>query len=281
MLEVVSHLLLALAPPCGPGVPASPIPRMVAEHPCPERGTWSEHPATRWEDAMVSGNGRMGVMVFGDPEEETIVANHCRLFLPLGSREIVPDLAGLLPELREVIGDREDYRGGMDFLLAEAREQGFPGIVYTDPFHPGMFVHVRHAAAGEVRGYSRSEDFATGEVAVQWTDDRGRWSRRSFVSRADNAIVTRMRGSAKLDCELVFPPSAHRREMEAEVGSPGSAPIRSRAPAHSGSERSRITTSTPGARGAMTPQRACACGAARRRPPRAASSSGAPTRSCS
>ena len=37
---------------------------------CPERGTWSEEPASRWEDAMVSGNGCMGLTVFGDPEAD-------------------------------------------------------------------------------------------------------------------------------------------------------------------------------------------------------------------
>jgi len=173
---------------------------------CPERGTWSERPATRWEDAMVSGNGRMGVMVFGDPIEETIVANHCRLFLPLGSREIVPDLGALLPELRKVIGPQQDYRQAMTFILGKAKEQGFPGIIYTDPFHPGMFVRIRQPAEGDVRDYSRSEDFATGEITVQWTDDRGRWSRRSFVSRADNVIVTCLKGSTKINCTLRFPP---------------------------------------------------------------------------
>jgi len=54
----------------------------------PERGAATHAPAKRWEEAFVSGNGRMGAMLFGDPENETFVANHCRLFLPLGSREI-------------------------------------------------------------------------------------------------------------------------------------------------------------------------------------------------
>jgi len=173
---------------------------------CPDRGTWSQRPATRWEDAMVSGNGRMGVMVFGDPLKETMVANHCRLFLPLGSREIVPDLGPFLPELRKVIGAKHDYRQGMDFMLGKAKEQGFPGIIYTDPFHPGMFVHIQQPAVGDVRGFSRSEDFATGEVRVQWADDRGRWSRRTFVSRGDNVIVTCLGGSARVNCRLLFPP---------------------------------------------------------------------------
>ncbi len=59
----------------------------------PEHGSISQNPALRWEDAFVSGNGRMGAMLFGDPNNEVFVANHCRLFLPLGNREIVPDLA--------------------------------------------------------------------------------------------------------------------------------------------------------------------------------------------
>ena len=44
----------------------------------------------------------MGAMLFGDPENETLIANHCRLFLPLGSYEKVPDLAAHLPELRRI-----------------------------------------------------------------------------------------------------------------------------------------------------------------------------------
>lgn len=176
------------------------------ESPCPTRGTWSEKPATRWEDALVSGNGRMGVMVFGDPSRETIVANHCRLFLPLGSREIVPDLGAHLPELREVIGAEPDYGRGMAFLLEKAKEQGFPGIIYTDPYHPGLFVHVERPTAEDVTEYSRAEDFATGEITVRWTDARGRWSRHTFVSRTDNVIVTRLSGTTELDCALWFPP---------------------------------------------------------------------------
>ncbi len=168
----------------------------------PTRGIISAVPAKRWQDAFVTGNGRMGAMLFGNPTNETLVANHCRLFLPLGSREIVPDLAPQVPELRRIIRE-QGYSAALDFFLGKAREQGFPGIIWTDPFHPGLFVNIRQQPVGAVTGYERTEDFQTGEVTVRWRDDRGEFRRRLFVSRADNLIVLSLTGP--VPAELEFP----------------------------------------------------------------------------
>ena len=183
----------------------------------PERGVASAEPAKRWEFALVSGNGRMGAMVFGHPTRDTIIANHCRLFLPLGSREIVPDLAKHVPELRRIIR-QQGYGKAMDFFLGKAREQGFPGLIWTDPFHPGFFLTVRMPHDGEVRDYVRTQDFATGEVAVRWRDDAGAWQRRLFVSRADNAIVLSIcgPGPGKLACVLT-PERVREKRIPSEL----------------------------------------------------------------
>jgi hypothetical protein len=179
----------------------SPL-RNLAGH-IPERGVASTEPAKRWEFALVSGNGRLGAMVFGHPTKETIIANHCRLFLPLGSREIVPDLAKHVPELRKIIRE-QGYGKAMDFFLGKAREQGFPGLIWTDPFHPGFFLTIRMPHEGEIRDYARTQDFATGEVAVRWRDDAGAWQRRLFVSRTDNVVALSISGPGpgKAACTL-------------------------------------------------------------------------------
>lgn len=39
-------------------------------------GTWKPHPAARWETAFLSGNGRHGALVFGDPHAERVVGRH-------------------------------------------------------------------------------------------------------------------------------------------------------------------------------------------------------------
>ena len=96
-----------------------------------EYGAVSIQPAQRWEWAMVSGNGRMGATVLGQPHDDTIIANHCRLFLPLGSREILPDLAQYLTEIRRTIKEK-GYGEANRFMLEKAKEQGFPGLIRGD-----------------------------------------------------------------------------------------------------------------------------------------------------
>lgn len=196
-MRVLSILLLTIAI-CSVGV--------AGEGTVTFRGARSQAPAKRWEDAFVTGNGRLGALLFGNPTSETLVINHCRLFLPLGNHEIVPDLAPYVPELRRVIREK-GYDAAMKFFLGKAREQGYPGIIPTDPFHPGLFVNICQAAEGEISDYERTENFQTGEIVVRWRDRRGWFERRIFASRTDNLVALRVTGPTP--CELEFPAVGH------------------------------------------------------------------------
>jgi hypothetical protein len=166
------------------------------------RGSLSRTPALRWEDGFVTGNGRMGALLFGTPENQTLIANHCRLFLPQGNREIVPDLARYVPELRQIIRNKT-WQAGMEFFLAKAKDQGFPGLIPTDPYHPAFFVQIKQKSVGGITNYERTENFQTGEVEERWRDSRGGFCRKLFVSRTENVIVFSQTGPAP--CELGFP----------------------------------------------------------------------------
>ena len=138
---------------------------------------------------------------------------HCHarpVWLPLGSREIVPDIGRYLPECRRAIAER-GFAAGQLLLESKAREQGWPGLVWTDPFHPAFFLHLGLARQGKPRDYLRSEDFASGEVATRWNDAAGRWRHRMFVSRPDNLIVLQIIGPAagKLSGSLSVDKSVH------------------------------------------------------------------------
>jgi hypothetical protein len=68
-----------------------------------QKGMYSIQPAERWEDALISGNGTMGIMVYGDPVHEKIIFNHELLYEPIGSENVEPpDIAKYLDQTREL-----------------------------------------------------------------------------------------------------------------------------------------------------------------------------------
>ena len=96
-------------------------------------GATCTRPASNWPSAFLSGNGRMGVMMFGQPYSETVVLNHCKLYLPRGSREIVHDLARSMPELK-VAGLKAGMNGPAVVHKMMLQKTG-QKIIHTDPFH--------------------------------------------------------------------------------------------------------------------------------------------------
>jgi hypothetical protein len=184
----------------------SQIPVILPEHDLadknPQRGATTTAPASRWEECMLTGNGRMGAMVFGRPYDETVVINHSKLYLPQGSREIVHDLADAMPAFKEA-----GLKAGKDgpavvhrMMLAETGQT----IINTHPFHPAFMLRIGMAeTSSRVTNYVMTENFETGEVIARWTDEHGNWKRRLFVSRPDNAVVMSISGPrGKVGCEV-------------------------------------------------------------------------------
>ncbi|BAC70283.1 alpha-L-fucosidase [Streptomyces avermitilis] len=147
----------------------------------PVHGTWEAAPATRWEDAFLSGNGRHGVMVFGDPNDDRVIVNHHTLIRPNGSADAGPPaLADRLPGLQDRLL-AGDTTAGEDFT------DGRP-LLWVRPFHPAFRIRLRRPAP-ERRSYRRHVDFTTGVVGA---DGGGR--SEVFVSRADDVVVQRVTG---------------------------------------------------------------------------------------
>ncbi|MFJ7335958.1 glycosyl hydrolase family 95 catalytic domain-containing protein [Streptomyces sp. NPDC101116] len=144
----------------------------------PVHGTWEPRPATRWEDGFLSGNGRHGALVFGDPHAERVVVTHHTLVRPNGRDDRPPQLAGELPAL-------QDRLLAGDTTAAEDFTDGRP-LQWVQPFHPAFQIRVaRPPGGGAGADYRRDVDFTTGVVS---TTCAGRTS-RVFVSRADDVVV--------------------------------------------------------------------------------------------
>lgn len=144
----------------------------------PVHGTWEPTPATRWEDAFLSGNGRHGVMVFGDPNVDRVIVNHHTLVRPNGSEHARP------PALAAGLTQLQDRLLAGDTTAAERFTDGRE-LQWVQPFHPAFQIRLRRPAAEDHGDHRRDVDFTTG---VCTATGGGRRS-QVFVSRADDVIV--------------------------------------------------------------------------------------------
>ncbi|MFJ5228267.1 glycosyl hydrolase family 95 catalytic domain-containing protein [Kitasatospora sp. NPDC088391] len=153
------------------------------------RGSWEPAPATRWEDAYLTGNGTHGAMVHGRTGEELIVVNHHLLLRPNGGEHaLAPDLAGELEHLRDAVLTGRAR-------AAVARHVTGP-LQWVRPFHPALALRLRRTAAVPAApaaapvipaAYRREIDHRTGVATTRWDGHRA----DTFASRADDLIVHR------------------------------------------------------------------------------------------
>ncbi|TQJ90351.1 glycosyl hydrolase family 95 catalytic domain-containing protein [Streptomyces sp. SLBN-31] len=154
-------------------------------------GTWEARPAARWEDGFLSGNGRHGALVFGDPNDERVVVTQHTLVRPNGGESARPPrLADRLPALRDRLLAGEAH-------VAETFTDG-RDLQWVQPFHPAFQVRLRRTPGDPPHRYRRAVDFPTG-VVEETCDD---WRSRVFVSRADDVVVQQVTADDDLHIAL-------------------------------------------------------------------------------
>ena len=156
----------------------------------PERGFYSERPATTWEESLVTGNGTMGMMVTGRPYSESIVFNHALLYLPVNIPLKPVSQGAHLDTIRQMMLNGQ-YNEASRFLVDISREEGYDIKRWTDPFIPAFRLNI-NSDSSEIKNYARTVDFTTGEIEVKWKDNNGTFSRKTFISRPDNVAVIRI-----------------------------------------------------------------------------------------
>ncbi|MEF3303190.1 glycosyl hydrolase family 95 catalytic domain-containing protein [Paenibacillus sp. GYB003] len=153
-----------------------------------------------WREALPSGNGTVGISVYGGVRSETVLINHAELWHG-GLKGELPDVGGLLPDIRKRMRDG-DFMAAKTMLTEALAERGYDSkremplplgdLKVTMPAHDGF------------RRYRRSLEMETGEVSVRWESADIAYERTLFVSRRDDLVV----------CEL----RAHGGTIEADIG---------------------------------------------------------------
>lgn len=178
----------------------------------PSHGMTMLQPATRWMDALPTGNGTLGALVHGHIRHEQIIVNHEHLFLRHPRPEL-PDVSRHLTQLRRLLAQGQWDEAGK-FFDQRLKEAGYVNKI--DPYHPAFDILVDTPTHAAFADYRRSVDFLTGEASVAWREEGVALRRDLFVSRADNVIVLHLTASARKQVSATLQLRGH--DLKAGMG---------------------------------------------------------------
>ena len=148
---------------------------------------WYDHPATRWLEAQPLGNGRLGAMVFGGTDKETLQLNENTVWAGGPHDYDNPEALAALPEIRRLVfaGQWREAES-----LVNAHVMGRPAGQAAYQTVGSLTMDLGHGAA--VTEYRRQLDLDTATVTTSYAADGVRHTREVFASAPDQVIVVRL-----------------------------------------------------------------------------------------
>lgn len=162
---------------------------------------WYDQPAEEWTEALPLGNGTMGAMVFGNPvrerlqlNESTIWTGRPRDYAHPGAVEYLDDIRALLQEMRrhERQGDFQKAREMQRKAEHLAMEEFMSIPLRLPKYQPCADLYLEFPGHDLTEQYRRELDLTRALSSVSYHVDGVRYTRESFASYPDKAIITRI-----------------------------------------------------------------------------------------
>ena len=156
-------------------------------------------PAVEWVEALPVGNGRLGAMVFGNPGKERLQLNDVTIWSsgPQADTDR-PDAYKSLPEIRRLLAEG-NYKAASDLTASTMTgARGNFDWAYSGSYQTLGDLSFDHALPpGEPTGYRRWLDLDTAVTGVSFQLDGATYTRETFSSAPDHALVTRITSTRK------------------------------------------------------------------------------------
>ena len=166
--------------------------------PQPPMRLWFNRPADYFEESLLIGNGKLGAIVYGGVDDNTIYLNDITLWT---GKPVDPNLdAGAsvwIPRIREALF-QEDYALADSLQL---RVQG-PNSQF---FQPLGTLHILDDNQAAIEGYYRELSLDSAICRDQYTRGGKRFTREYFASHPDKLIAIRIQSNGpNINCRLTL-----------------------------------------------------------------------------
>lgn len=155
---------------------------------------WYNQPAEKWTEALPVGNGRLGAMVFGDPENERIQLNEESVWTGGPVDRANPDALTNLGIVRQLLFDGK-YAEGEQLAQEKIMGKRLDGGVHTYQTLGDLYFHFE--GIENIQDYKRSLDLRTAVTTTQFESNGVQYKREVFASKPNEIIVIRFTASKK------------------------------------------------------------------------------------
>lgn len=148
-------------------------------------------------EAIPLGNGRLGASPFDGVDDDRILLNESSVWSGSRKPSDRPDAAQYLPEIRRLLLAGDNVAA--EKLVNEhftSLGKGSDSAAYGNYQELGsLLLHFKYGETGDVTGYQRSLDLRTATSRCSFTRGGVTYTRESFVSAPDQAVVVRLTAS--------------------------------------------------------------------------------------
>jgi alpha-L-fucosidase 2 len=192
IIRLLFMLSAAVLSVCTYGQPTDIFSRIEDKNFDPSLLLWYTNPASKWEEALPVGNGRLGAMVFGKTDEERIQLNEDTYWSGGPYSTVVKGGSRSLREIQKLIFEGEIIkahkmfgRNLMGYPVEQQKYQALANLVLMFP------------EKGEPVKYRRWLDLASGVTGTEYTSNGVTFNRSVFSSAPDQVIAVRLTASKR------------------------------------------------------------------------------------
>ena len=158
---------------------------------------WYNKPATAFEESLPIGNGKLGALIYGGANNDSIYLNDITLWTgkPV-NREEGGNAYKWIPKIREALF-KEDYKAADSLQL---HVQGHNSEYYQ----PLAIINIKDANKGQFSNYKRELSLDNAMAALSYTREGIKYQREYFASHPDKMIAIRLTASQKkaINCDI-------------------------------------------------------------------------------
>ena len=149
---------------------------------------WYNEPAKQWVEALPVGNGRLGAMIFGNPENEVIQLNENTVWAGSPNRNDNPDAKAALPEVRKLIFEGK-YKEAQDIINEKFISKTSHGM----PYQTVGNLNLKFQGHENYTDYCRELDLEKAVVSSRYVANGVKYETSVFSSFPDEVIVAQIK----------------------------------------------------------------------------------------